>query len=106
MESIIHPTFTRGKRVWKEFFPFHTNVLREPDFLESYCRAGVSPAIKRFTLAGETPALHSEVTRLDYGADVLRLWCEHGGVADTEKTTELAKKYRLQPFLLMATAGN
>jgi len=45
-------------------------------------------------------------TGLDYGADVLRLWCEHGGVADLEKTAELAKKYRAQPFLLTATAGN
>lgn len=37
-------------------------------------------------------------TGLDYGADVLRLWCEHGGVADPYKTEELAKKYRSQPF--------
>jgi hypothetical protein len=45
-------------------------------------------------------------TGLDYGGDVLRLWCEHGGVADPEKTDELAKKYRSQSFLLTATAGN
>ena len=45
-------------------------------------------------------------TGLDYGADVLRLWCEHGGVVDPEKTDELAKKYRSQSSLLTATAGN
>jgi len=31
-------------------------------------------------------------TGLDYGADVLRLWCEHCGVADPDKKEELAKK--------------
>jgi hypothetical protein len=30
-------------------------------------------------------------TGLDYGADVLRLWCEHCGVADIDNTEELAK---------------
>ena len=45
--------------------PCNTNVLREPDFRESYCRAGVSPAIERFTLEGETPALHPEVQKQD-----------------------------------------
>jgi hypothetical protein len=37
----------------------NTNVLWEPDFIASYCRAGVPLAMERFTLAGETPALHS-----------------------------------------------
>jgi hypothetical protein len=32
-------------------------------------------------------------TGLDYGADVLRLWCENGGVTDQERTDELAGKY-------------
>ncbi|MFA7344142.1 MAG: hypothetical protein WC003_07545 [Terrimicrobiaceae bacterium] len=31
-------------------------------------------------------------TGLDYGADVLRLWCENGGVANQEKTDELAAR--------------
>ena len=31
-------------------------------------------------------------TGLDYGADVLRLWCEHCGVDDPDKKEELAKK--------------
>jgi hypothetical protein len=42
---------------------FSTNVLRKPDFRESYCRAGVPPAIERVTLAGESPALHLEVQK-------------------------------------------
>ncbi len=41
----------------------NTNVLREPDFRAIYCRAGVSPAIERFTLAGGTPAHHPEVQK-------------------------------------------
>lgn len=32
-------------------------------------------------------------TGLDYGGDVLRLWCESGGVTDQERTDELARKY-------------
>lgn len=32
-------------------------------------------------------------TGLDYGGDVLRLWCENGGVTDQERTDELARKY-------------
>jgi hypothetical protein len=32
-------------------------------------------------------------TGLDYGGDVLRLWCEAGGVTDQERTDELARKY-------------
>jgi hypothetical protein len=41
----------------------NTNALRKPDFREFYCRAGFSPAIERFTLAGETPTHHSEVQK-------------------------------------------
>jgi hypothetical protein len=32
-------------------------------------------------------------TGLDYGADVLRLWCENGAVADQEKTDLMASQY-------------
>ena len=32
-------------------------------------------------------------TGLDYGADVLRLWCENDGVANQEKTDEFATRY-------------
>jgi hypothetical protein len=32
-------------------------------------------------------------TGLDYGGDVLRLWCDAGGVTDQERTDELARKY-------------
>jgi len=32
-------------------------------------------------------------TGLDYGADVLRMWCENGGVANQERTDELAAFY-------------
>ncbi|MCX6970302.1 MAG: DUF2442 domain-containing protein [Verrucomicrobia bacterium] len=32
-------------------------------------------------------------TGLDYGGDVLRLWCENGGVTNQERTDELARKY-------------
>ena len=31
-------------------------------------------------------------TGLDYGGDVLRLWCEAGGVQDEETTAELAQR--------------
>ena len=31
-------------------------------------------------------------TGLDYGGDVLRLWCEAGGVQDEKTTSELAQK--------------
>lgn len=31
-------------------------------------------------------------TGLDYGGDVLRLWCEAGGVQDEQKTSELAQR--------------
>jgi len=41
----------------------YTNLSRKCDFRRFYCRAGVSPAIERLTLAGETPALHSEVPK-------------------------------------------
>jgi hypothetical protein len=40
---------------------FHTNDFWKCDFRRFYCRADFSPAIERLTLAGETPALHSEV---------------------------------------------
>lgn len=32
-------------------------------------------------------------TGLDYGGDVLRLWCENGSVTDQERTDELAREY-------------
>jgi hypothetical protein len=32
-------------------------------------------------------------TGLDYGADVLRLWCENGAVADQETTDLMASQY-------------
>ena len=32
-------------------------------------------------------------TGLDYGADVLRLWCENGTVADQQNTDKLAEKF-------------
>ncbi len=32
-------------------------------------------------------------TGLDYGGDVLRLWCENGSVTDQERTDELARKF-------------
>ena len=35
-------------------------------------------------------------TGLDYGADVLRLWCENGTVADQQQTDKLAEQYCLQ----------
>jgi hypothetical protein len=41
----------------------YTNLSRKCDFRRFYCRAGVSTAIERLTLAGETPALHSEVQK-------------------------------------------
>lgn len=34
-------------------------------------------------------------TGLDYGADVLRLWCENGAVADDQNTDKMAEKYGL-----------
>jgi dTDP-D-glucose 4,6-dehydratase len=38
----------------------NSNVFWKCDFRRFYCRAGVSTAIERLMLAGETPALHSE----------------------------------------------
>lgn len=35
-------------------------------------------------------------TGLDYGGDVLRLWCENGTVADQQQTDKLAEQYCLQ----------
>ncbi len=32
-------------------------------------------------------------TGLDYGQDILRIWCENGGVADQEGTDKLAALY-------------
>lgn len=32
-------------------------------------------------------------TGLDYGGDVLRLWCEAGGVQDEKTTSELAQRF-------------
>lgn len=32
-------------------------------------------------------------TGLDYGSDVLRLWCENGGVADQASTDQLASRH-------------
>ena len=32
-------------------------------------------------------------TGLDYGADVLRLWCENGAVADQQHTDKLAEQF-------------
>jgi hypothetical protein len=32
-------------------------------------------------------------TGLDYGSDVLRLWCENGGVADQTLTDQLASRH-------------
>lgn len=32
-------------------------------------------------------------TGLDYGSDVLRLWCENGGVADQALTDQLASRH-------------
>lgn len=34
-------------------------------------------------------------TGLDYGADVLRLWCENGSVVDQQQTDKLAEQYCL-----------
>jgi len=31
-------------------------------------------------------------TGLDYGGDILRLWCEAGGVQDEQRTSELAQR--------------
>jgi hypothetical protein len=33
-------------------------------------------------------------TGLDYGADVLRMWCENGGVTDQKGTEELVIRFR------------
>ncbi len=44
---------------------FYTNLSRKCDFRRFYFMAVFSPAIERLTLAGETPALHSEVQKQD-----------------------------------------
>ena len=33
-------------------------------------------------------------TGLDYGADVLRVWCENGGITDQKQTDQLISLYR------------
>lgn len=33
-------------------------------------------------------------TGLDYGADVLRVWCENGGITDQKHTDQLISLYR------------
>lgn len=41
-------------------------------------------------------------TGLDYGSDVLRLWCENGGVADQALTDQLASRhFNLPPIGLV-----
>ena len=53
----------------------YTNVFWKGDFRRFYCRAGVSPAIERLTLAGETPALHSEDQQRTAGDITARRRC-------------------------------
>jgi hypothetical protein len=51
----------KEEQALEEFLNHYINVAWKSDLRSLDCRVGVSPAIERLTLAGETPALLSKV---------------------------------------------